>query len=83
MAPKLLTDGHDFFDTAVLFLDQQWRAVVPPKALWLRRDREERERKRMLETLQQGDNTFRFITLSDQYSQTVLMFAALVVKQVV
>lgn len=85
MAPKLLTDGHDFFDAAVLFLDQQWRAVVPPKALWLRRDREERERerKRMLETLQQGDNTFRFITLSDRCSQTVLMFAALVVQQVV
>lgn len=39
MAPKLLTDGHDFFDAAVLFLDEQWRAVVASKALWLRRDR--------------------------------------------
>lgn len=38
MAPELLTDGHDFLDAAVLFLDEQWRAVVASKALWLRRD---------------------------------------------
>lgn len=43
MAPKLLTDGHDFFDAAVLFLDEQWRAVVASKALWLRRDRREED----------------------------------------
>lgn len=52
-----LTDGHDFFDAAVLFLDEQWRAVVPSKALWLRRDRQ-RERKRY----NTGTNTLRFIT---------------------
>lgn len=80
MAPELLTDGHDFFDAAVLFLDEQRRAVVPSKALRLRRDRRGEEQE---EDVQQGNNTFRFITLSDNYSQTVLMFAALVVNQVV
>lgn len=35
----LITDGHDFFDAAVLFLDQQRRAVVPPEAFWLRKNR--------------------------------------------
>lgn len=70
MATKVLTDRHDFFNAAVLFLYEQWGTVVPPKALWLRRDGEkrERERKRKLETLQKGDNSFRFITLSDQHS---------------
>lgn len=44
MVLKPLTDRHDFLDAAVLFLDQQRRAVVAPEALWLRRDREEGNR---------------------------------------
>lgn len=44
MVLKPLTDRHDFLDAAILFLDQQWRAIVAPEALWLRRDREEGNR---------------------------------------